>query len=46
MGPASERLHAAIVEGRLSHSDDPDMNAHVMADESAEPPVAEFLGCS
>jgi phage terminase large subunit-like protein len=29
MGPASERLHAAIVEGRLSHPDNPDLNAHV-----------------
>ena len=29
MGPASERLHAAIVEGRLSHPDDPALNAHV-----------------
>ena len=31
MGPASERLHAAIVEGRLSHPDDPVLNAHVRA---------------
>jgi phage terminase large subunit-like protein len=29
MGPASERLHAAIVEGRLKHLDDPTLNAHV-----------------
>jgi phage terminase large subunit-like protein len=29
MGPASERLHAAIVEGRLRHPDDPALNAHV-----------------
>jgi phage terminase large subunit-like protein len=29
MGPASERLHAAIVERRLSHPDDPALNAHV-----------------
>jgi phage terminase large subunit-like protein len=29
MGPASERLHAAIVEGRLSHPDHPDLNSHV-----------------
>jgi phage terminase large subunit-like protein len=29
MGPASERLHAAIVEGRLRHPDDPVLNAHV-----------------
>ena len=29
MGPASERLHAAIVERRLSHPDDPVLNAHV-----------------
>jgi phage terminase large subunit-like protein len=29
MGPASERLHAAIVEGRLRHLDDPALNAHV-----------------
>lgn len=29
MGPASERLHAAIVEGRLKHPDDPTLNAHV-----------------
>ena len=29
MGPASERLHAAIVERRLSHLDDPALNAHV-----------------
>lgn len=29
MCPASERLHAAIVEGRLSHPDDPGLNAHV-----------------
>jgi phage terminase large subunit-like protein len=31
MGPASERLHAAIVEGRLQHPDNPDLNAHVRA---------------
>jgi phage terminase large subunit-like protein len=29
MGPASERLHAAIVEGRLRHPDDPTLNSHV-----------------
>jgi phage terminase large subunit-like protein len=29
MGPASERLHAAIVERRLSHPDRPEINAHV-----------------
>jgi phage terminase large subunit-like protein len=29
MGPASERLHAAIVEGRLRHPDDPALNSHV-----------------
>jgi phage terminase large subunit-like protein len=29
MGPASERLHAAIVEGRLTHPDDPALNGHV-----------------
>jgi phage terminase large subunit-like protein len=29
MAPASERLHAAIVEGRLTHPDDPDLNRHV-----------------
>ena len=29
MGPASERLHAAIVERRLTHRDDPALNAHV-----------------
>ena len=29
MGPASERLHVAIVERRLSHPDDPALNAHV-----------------
>jgi phage terminase large subunit-like protein len=29
MGPASERLHAAIVEVRLCHPDDPVLNAHV-----------------
>jgi phage terminase large subunit-like protein len=29
MGPASERLHAAIVESRLKHRDDPALNAHV-----------------
>jgi phage terminase large subunit-like protein len=31
MSPASERLHAAIVEGRLKHLDDPVLNAHVRA---------------
>lgn len=31
MVPASERLHAAIVERRLTHGDDPDLNAHVAA---------------
>jgi phage terminase large subunit-like protein len=31
MGPASERLHAAIVEGRLSHPDTAALNAHVRA---------------
>ena len=31
MGPASERLHAAIVEGRLEHPDDPALNGHVRA---------------
>jgi phage terminase large subunit-like protein len=31
IGPASERLHAAIVEGRLSHPDDSSLNAHVRA---------------
>jgi phage terminase large subunit-like protein len=31
MHPASERLHAAIVEGRLKHLDDPALNAHVRA---------------
>ncbi len=31
MGPASERLHAAITERRLRHPDDPDLNAHVRA---------------
>ncbi len=29
MGPASERLHAAIVERRLRHPDNPALNAHV-----------------
>ena len=29
MGPASERLHAAIVEGRLRHPDDPALNSPV-----------------
>ena len=29
MHPASERLHAAIVEGRLKHLDDPALNSHV-----------------
>jgi len=29
MGPSSERLHAAIVERRLTHRDDPALNAHV-----------------
>jgi phage terminase large subunit-like protein len=29
MGPASERLHAAIVERRLRHPDDPVLNSHV-----------------
>jgi hypothetical protein len=28
---ASERLHVAIVEGRLTHRDSPDLNAHVRA---------------
>jgi phage terminase large subunit-like protein len=31
MVPASERLHAAIVERRLQHPDDPAVNAHVRA---------------
>jgi phage terminase large subunit-like protein len=31
MGPASERLHGAIVEGRLTHPDDPVLNSHVRA---------------
>ncbi len=31
MGPASERLHAAIVERRLKHPGDPKLTAHVMA---------------
>jgi phage terminase large subunit-like protein len=31
MVPASERLHAAIVEKRLQHPDDPALNAHVRA---------------
>jgi hypothetical protein len=31
MGPASERLHAAIVEGRLKHPNDEQLNAHVRA---------------
>ena len=29
MGPASERLHAAIVERRLTHRDDEHLNRHV-----------------
>ncbi|MGH2975837.1 MAG: terminase TerL endonuclease subunit, partial [Solirubrobacterales bacterium] len=29
MVPASEKLYAAIIEGRLTHPDDPDLNAHV-----------------
>lgn len=29
MGTDSERLHAAIVERRLSHREDPALNAHV-----------------
>jgi hypothetical protein len=29
MSPASERLHAAIVEGRLKHPDKADLNSHV-----------------
>jgi len=31
MVPASERLYAAIVEGRLQHPNDPDLNRHVAA---------------
>ena len=31
MVPASEELFAAIVEGRLVHPDDPELNAHVAA---------------
>jgi phage terminase large subunit-like protein len=31
MGPASERLHSAIVEGRLKHPDNSALNAHVRA---------------
>jgi phage terminase large subunit-like protein len=27
--PASERLYAAIVEGRITHPNDPDLNRHV-----------------
>jgi phage terminase large subunit-like protein len=29
--PASERLYRAIVEKRLTHPDDPELNAHVAA---------------
>jgi len=29
MSPASEGLHAAIVEGRLTHPGDPDLDRHV-----------------
>jgi phage terminase large subunit-like protein len=29
MVPASERLYAAVVEGRLKHPNDPDLNSHV-----------------
>ncbi len=31
MVPASERLYAAVVEGRLKHPNDPALNAHVSA---------------
>ena len=31
MVPASERLYAAVVEGRLKHPNDPHLNAHVAA---------------
>jgi phage terminase large subunit-like protein len=31
MVPASERLYAAVIEGRLKHPDDPQLNAHVHA---------------
>lgn len=31
MVPASERLHAVVVEGRLTHPNDPALNAHVAA---------------
>lgn len=29
MVPASERLYAAIIEQRLTHANDPELNAHV-----------------
>ena len=29
MVPASERLYAAVVEGRLTHGNDPELNRHV-----------------
>ena len=29
MIPASERLYRAVIEGRIRHPDDPDLNAHV-----------------
>lgn len=29
MGPASEKLYAAVIEERLTHSNDPDLNGHV-----------------
>ena len=31
MVPASERLYAAVTEGRLTHGNDPELNAHVGA---------------
>jgi phage terminase large subunit-like protein len=38
MAPASERLYAAIVEKRLRHPNDPDLNRHVAATVARETP--------
>lgn len=38
MVPASERLYAAVVEGRLKHSNDPELNAHVAGAIAAQTP--------
>jgi phage terminase large subunit-like protein len=38
MVPASERLYSVVVEGRLKHSNDPELNAHVAGAVAAQTP--------